>query len=327
MGIKQKNINLYFTEYYPSLGSIKSIEPIRHNNIHSINFLISTAKGKYVLRNFMGGSCPAKIEKICFILDSCLKQGAKVLRPIKNKANKYVDYKRKVYLTRYYEGGLYNGSIVGLKNVAKNIALLHSALAQNLIEYKYSLNRSYYQLLTPTGLKRIEAIIIAKKNKNDFDKKVLVNINYLKERFAENKQSSVHLKKFRQKQLIHFDLTPANIIVRNNKVVAIIDFNAMRKGDKIEDLAFASFRFSVIKASHPEKIKRRLKVFIDCYSSYSDVSKEQLNLLDCYYTKIVLGRLSYILKKRYYVGCKMWCSDFDKNINFLRLAQKIGKFC
>ena len=54
MSSKIYNINKIenFLSFYPSIGKIKKIEFMTHNNINSTNFMISTLKGKYVLRNF-----------------------------------------------------------------------------------------------------------------------------------------------------------------------------------------------------------------------------------------------------------------------------------
>ena len=56
-------IEKYFKKNYPFLGKVKEARSLRHNKINSVNYLISTSKGKYVLRNFVDGSKPEKIEK------------------------------------------------------------------------------------------------------------------------------------------------------------------------------------------------------------------------------------------------------------------------
>ena len=64
MSIKLNYIAKYLKKNYLNLGAIKKIELLEHNNINSTNYLISTDKGKYVLRNFTDGSRSKKIEKI-----------------------------------------------------------------------------------------------------------------------------------------------------------------------------------------------------------------------------------------------------------------------
>jgi len=111
----------YFKNTYPFLGTVKDVSRIDHNNINSINFLIKTSKGSFVLRKFVDYSPPKKIEKICEILEYCVKQKAKVSKPIMNKNKKYVDSKRKLFVTKYYQGSSFRGTNAELKDAAKSL--------------------------------------------------------------------------------------------------------------------------------------------------------------------------------------------------------------
>lgn len=310
-------IEKYLKENYPDLGEIRKIEPLGHNNINSTNYFILTNKGKYVLRNFTDGSSSEKIEKICQILLFCLQNGVKVSESIKRKEGNFVDRKRNIYLTKYYEGNLYQGTILELKEAAKNLAILHSVLSRTPVKYNYRLNQNYYRHLTPSELKKIKAL--ASKKRNLFDKKVLKNFNDLAKAFLEERK--VDLK---DRQLIHYDFHPQNVVFNKNKVATILDFNAMRKGLKVEDLAFASFRFSSYKIDNSNQIKKRLKLFVDNYLSYNYIEKDRIGDLNYYFTSMVLNRLAYILKKRYFANSNLWSIDFEKQINFLKLARKLS---
>jgi tRNA A-37 threonylcarbamoyl transferase component Bud32 len=56
---------------------------------------------------------------------------------------------------------------------------------------------------------------------------------------------SYRLERFRPKkvQLIHGDMQPTNVLFSRRAVAVILDFGAMRKGEPIQDIAFAAFRF------------------------------------------------------------------------------------
>jgi len=303
MDVELSHINKYLNDNYPTLGAIKDIEVLKHNNINSTNYLFSAENEKYLLRNFTDGSKPEKIERICRILFFCLKNQVNVVQPIENKDNCYVGKKRKMYLTKYYEGGLYDGATCGLKDAAKNLANLHLTLSQVPIKYNYRGNHNYYKHLTQPELRRINTIINLKKEKDIFDKKVLKSLDYLFESFSENAKITGILKRATsKKQLIHRDFHPGNVIFSKNRVVAILDFNAMRRGEKIEDVAFASYRFSSYKTNNSNEIREGMKVFVDTYLLFNDIGRQQLTCLDYYFIKETLSRLSFILKKRYFAN-------------------------
>lgn len=327
MDIKLSHINKYLNDNYPALGAIKNIELLTHNNINSTNYLVAMENEKYVLRNFTDGSKPEKMEQICRILIFCLKNQANVVQPIRNKDNYYVDKKRKMYLTRYYEGGLYNGTTHGLKDAAINLAILHLALSKAPIRYNYRGNHNYYKHLTQPELKRIETIISLKKEKDIVDKKVLENLDYLSKSFSGNAKITGILKKTgSKKQLIHHDFHPGNVILSQNRVAAILDFNAMRKGETIEDVAFASFRFSSYETNNIHEIKERIKVFVDTYLLFNDINRQQLTYSDYYFIRETLSRLSFILKKRYFANSNLWSTDFNKQVHLLKMAKKSSPF-
>ena len=313
----------YLQDNYPALGPIRNIMLLEHNNINSANYILTAGDNKYVLRHFTDGSTPEKMEKICQILIFCLENKANVIKPIKNNTNYYVDRKRNLYLTRYYEGELYDGTDDGLQDVARNLAILHLALSRVPIKYNYRGNHSYYQHLDGHALAGIETVIKHKQDKDEIDEKVLENLDYLSESFSENALLSRSLIRANEtKQLIHYDFHPGNVIFKNNRVVAILDFNAMRKGETIEDIAFASFRFSYSEKRNVNEMKKRITFFIDAYSQYNDIVRS-LACLDYYLINKILGRLSFILRKRYFKGSNVWSIDFNKNLGFLKLAKEM----
>jgi len=301
---------------------------MEHNNINSTNYLLTAGDNKYVLRHFTDGSTPEKIEKICQILIFCLENQANVVQPVKNKANCYVDRKRKLYLTKYYEGESCDETNYrtndGLQDAARNLAILHLALSRVPIKYNYRGNHSYYQHPDERELAGVETVIKHKQDKDEIDEKVLKNLDYLSESFSENALLSRSLTRANQKkQLIHHDLHPGNVIFNNNRVVAILDFNAMRKGERIEDVAFASFRFSHSEKRNVAEMKKCIKLFVDTYLLYNDIDRP-LACLDYYLIHEILGRLSFILRKRYFTGSNVWSTDFSKNLGFLKLAREMG---
>jgi Ser/Thr protein kinase RdoA (MazF antagonist) len=317
--METNQIQEYFSENYPNLGTIKKISEINHNNINSNNFLILTTKKKYVLRIFSDQSPPIKTEKICEILNYCKKKGIKVSSPILNKNKKYVDPLKRIYLTNYEEGGKFNGNRDQLKDLAKNLALLHKCLSTNKINYNYRTNQKFYKILDLNEFKIIIKKIDKKKNLDSVDKKIMKNFEILKKSIEENSTAFQNVKnKFKQKQLIHHDLHPDNVIFNNNKLQAIIDFNSMRKGFVIQDISFAFFRF--INISKLKDIRKEKIIFIQTYIKYNKIEIDE-ELVDEFFKYEILKRLSFIIRKKYFHNSVRWIKDFEKNIVYLKNIQ------
>jgi len=176
-----KNYQLleFLESNYSKLGTIKQIKKIKHKNINSVNYQVTSTKTNYVLRNYTDESSINKIESMCKILNHCLRKNAKVPKPIKNNYNHFGHQKEKLYLTKYYPGYFFTGKTKELQDLAKNIANLHKALASNKISYNYHPKKQSYCVLKESELKIIKKKIIKKNNTNKFDKIVLKNLNFI----------------------------------------------------------------------------------------------------------------------------------------------------
>jgi len=314
----------YLTNNYPNIGRIKSSKKISHVDINSKNYLISTDRGKFVLRNYSDGSDYQKINKMCKILSICTKKRIKVYEPIRNKNKKYVDSKKKVFLTEYYSGDKFSGSESEIKDAAKNLAILHKGLKTINISYNFLPNNSFYKIFTRENLKKMRININKIQKKDSFDNIVLRNFDLL-EKFVNNyeKNSRKIMNQNFKKQLIHFDYHPQNVIFKNRKVSAIIDFNSMRRGLKIHDISFGSFRFALSEKPNIKNIRKRINLFLNSYLIYDQIDEKELRFFNDFLIKIFLSRICFILKKRYYSNSNLWTIDFEKNLNFLKIANKL----
>lgn len=246
-------------------------------------------------------------------------------KPIKRKDGNFVDSKNRIFLTKFYSGKQFDGSTHELIDLAKNIALLHKILVKYTGTYNYRTNQKFYKILSKYDLQRIKNLILSKKKKKSFDLKVLKNFEFIQKCISEDK---IILKKIKnmKKQLIHSDLHPGNVIFHNNKVVAIIDFNSLKKGNLFEDLAFSTFRFGSYGLKDSEKIKKRIELFLEIYRKYNSFDNKQLFEIGLFFRHMTLYRLCYILRKYYFKNSHLWLRDFDKHLNYLKLEKKIKLF-
>jgi len=232
MIFRKKILKIYFEKKYPFLGKISSLKEIAHNDINSQNFVVTTKKGKFTIRKFKDNSKPKRIEEICNILDKCVKKGIKVIQPIKNVDGKYVDSKNKIFLTKFYEGIIFNGSTIQIKDLGKQIALLHKQL-QKEKKYRIKPRKGKYKILNTNEIGKILKIIQMKKKKDIYDKKIEKDIKMINNAVLINnkfQKKIISIKK--SEQLIHHDLHPKNILFIKNKIIVFLDFNSLRLGQK-----------------------------------------------------------------------------------------------
>lgn len=313
------------SENYTNLGKVKTITILEPGNINSINYKIITSKGKYVIRKTLQDYDPKRLLQMCKILNFLNKNKIKVPHPIKNKKNRYFEISQKIYLTQFYEGKFFQGKNKELKDIAKNLAILHKNLEKNKIKYNYDPNSKFFKIITIKELKTIQRIIRNKKNVDLFDKKTSKNIDYLIKQVTMDYKKSNFIKKLNiKKQLIHGDLHPKNVIFSNNKVKVVLDFNSMRNGFKIEDIMFSSFRFGSFYNSNPKKILNSLEIFLQTYLLYNNLDTMELENSHYFLKHMILSRISFLLKKRYFSNSNLWKKDFTKHLNSLKIAEKMN---
>lgn len=316
----------YIEKNYPHIGSIKSVKKIKHNDINSRNFLASINSGKYVLRYCIGCD-PTKLENLCKILRFCIDNNMRVMEPIKNRNDRFVNRTSNFFLTRYYTGTFFDGSKEALMDLAKELALLHKFLKNVPFTYEGKTIKNFNKILTISELKYIEENISHKPRRDWHDNQVLSNMNLLLEYVNEYRKKSKLLKSIRQsKQLIHMDLIPSNVIFKHKKVKAIIDFAGMKKGWKIDEVSGSSFRFAIFKSDDKVQIQKLMKQFIKTYRKYNTLERTNSSYFELFLKKRVLMKTSYILRKRYYDASDEWTIDLSKNLYFLRILKNLDYY-
>ena len=307
-----------------SLGKIDKINKIKHNNINSNNFQILTRRKKYMIRFVTDSSNYKKIETICKILNFCKKHNVKIVEPIKNKKNCFFDREERYYVTKYYNGKTFSGKIEEIKNLAKTTAILHKILNKTKIKYTFRPDLQNYKFLTNDEIQKIRKIL-NKRKLNQTDLKIKNNLNNIEKQINKIKGMRKNINtKMLSKQLIHRDIHPNNVIFKNNFVEAIIDFNGMRNDYLISDVAFTCFRFAMFNTKDLKKIKKILNIFLKIYLEKNNKIEKELEYLKYFFIFEMLGKLSMILRCRFFYNSNLWMIDFEKNLEYLKLAEKIG---
>ena len=318
--MKHSKIQHFLLENYTNLGKIIQINKIKHNNINSQNYLIRTTKGNFVLREFSNQYTYENIKKICTILDYCSQKKLHVPKPIKRKNKTFVDARTKTYLTNFYNGIIYDGSSIQLHNLAQTTAHLHQILKKFPINYNLNSTRNY-TLLSISELNKIKIILQKSTSLDKHDNLIDQNMDFLYPLISKN---PFYEKLFKyKKQLIHNDIHPQNILFLKNSIPVILDFNSMRKGLPIEDVAFASFRFAIFNSSKIYDIKILMNSFVTNYQKINTLNETHLKNINCYAKIRILSLFSYILREKYFHHSDLWIHYLSKHLKSLKILEKI----
>jgi len=295
---------------------VYKISKIKHTDVNSKNFLAVSKNGSYVVHSFANYKTK-RMEQICKILDFCAKNKANVSEPILGNNRSFVDSKRRLYVTRFHDGKFFSIH-TQLDDLAKNLAYIHKTLKKIRISLDHDDSQKYYAMLTDKEFEVIKNL--SNKKSQTYDRIIYKNIDFLSS-ITKYLQTSNYNKKYTQ--LIHSDLHPKNVLFQNNKLEVILDFGAMRKGSVIEDIAFSSFRFSLYQKKET-KIRLSMKKFL---KNYLTLNKSAIEFTDEEYflKKIILERINYILRNRYFYDSNLWVVDIQKHLAALKLADSIFK--
>lgn len=317
-----KTAKLYLKTNYQNLGFIKSIKNLSYSP-NSASYYFHTENGKYVLKYIKDHHFPTKIAQTCKILKYLHTKSLPVQGIAKSDFGKFYDSKNFIYVTKFYEGRFSQGTQNELKDLAINVAYLHKFLNQTKIKFNFEHDTDKsYKILTSLDIKYIQKIIEQQKHKSYFDKKILKNFDLLKEIIS--KRDTKNIPKFNTYQLIHNDLTVSNIIFQKNKLKVILDFDGMKKGNVLEEIAFTSLRFSTINNFRKTEVERKINFFLNHYLNHCDIDEKNLSYLKIYSINNLLSKVSYLLKKNYYHNDQSWLHDFDYLFRLLKCSYRIS---
>lgn len=236
----------------------------------------------------------------------------------------------------FIEADYFKPSLKSFLDIALNIALMHNAFnnfnSNDVIKINQlsKKNKIYYNTIKKYSLKDFEIIrkIIKEKiNQTEIDKLILFKIPLFIKNVKEIKKNKKKIDSL-QKQVIHSDLHPHNILIKGNKLKAIIDFDGLRIAPKGIDVAMAVYRFGrqffidkkISLKTNPVLLKNK---FIDIYNQTNPLSASEIKLLPVLIKDDFLKKLLLVLNGVYLENNNTWAGDL---IKFISAFEEIDLF-
>lgn len=266
--LSKEDINNIAKEYDLVIYSFEGVP----EGILNSNYLLNTDRGRFILRVLEGNrSFESEKEELDFLLElnkiipctiPCETQAGETLIRYNNKLMSlfyYIDGKKIEEITPYY-----------LKEIGILLGKLHSFSNNKVINRKTRIDEDYY-------LKKINLNSV-NIPKGDIDEITKLYNKLLKIDFTSLPQG-----------IIHNDIFPDNVFVKDNRIVGILDFNDATTAPFIFDIGIVINFWIRVKRFDSRKEREYIKIFLDAYESIRKLTSKERELLDMGILKMALA--------------------------------------
>lgn len=266
--LSKEDINNIAKEYDLVVYSFEGIP----EGILNSNYLLNTDRGRFILRVLEGNrSFESEKEELDFLLE--LNKIIPCTIPYETKpAETLIRYNNKLMSLFYYIDGEKIEEITTdyLKEIGILLGKLHKFSENKVISRKTRIDENYY-----------------------FKKLNLSSVNIPKADIDEisklyNKLSKIDFTSL-PKGIIHNDIFPDNVFVKDGKIVGILDFNDATTAPFIFDIGIVINFWIRIKRFDSIQERECIKIFLDAYESIRKLTSKERELLDMGILKMALA--------------------------------------
>jgi len=268
------------------LGVIESAREYPRGSRRSPKLLLRTANGWYLLkRRAQGRDKPARVTFAHTLLWHLRQKGFPVpqLLTTRDGQRSMLIHNRRVYeLFEYVGGKKYDGSLEQTTHAGKTLARFHRAVADFQTAWQPPPGGYHDSPAVRTGLHAIPGSIGSHDSVIGQEAELLTLTQELLERY-EQAAEAVNRLGFADWPgwIVHGDWHPGNMTFRQNRVAAVLDFDAARRSPAVTDVANGMLQFSILRGGDdPEQWpeffdQTRMRRFLLGYVSRARLDREQ----------------------------------------------------
>ena len=276
------------------IGVIETIKEYPRGSRRAPKLLLRAEKGEFLLkRRARGKDDPFKVA-FAHSLQLFLATRQFPLPHLvgtRRDNNSMLQYNNSVYeLFEYIRGEAYDGSLMATEDSGRVLALYHKLLHDYTPEFEPPEGSFHQSAAVPGGLEQI-TVTFSRKNpanpaKPASETEVRDTVGFLRSAY-DQAVARVSATGFNDwpTQIVHCDWHPGNMLFRNGKVVAVIDYDAARLQQRVMDIANGSLQFSIIGGSidpggWPDYVdERRFIKFLKGYDAVDVVTVAELEVI------------------------------------------------
>lgn len=277
--------------------------------ILNTNYFIEGDKGKFIFRILEGKRDYKEEVKELEFLEYLNSNGFPCPVAIKNNSGDnytFIDGKMASVFT-FINGEKVNSiNENNLKEIGEKLGRMHNLLKERDIKRNRKIDMEYfYDIISKADLKGIL------KENYDF-------VMGYYERAAKVDYSKLPFG------IIHNDIFPDNVFMKDGEISGIIDFNDCLRGPLILDLAIIISFWIRNRGFSLEKEKQLTKVFLEAYETQRNISEEEMELMDEALIRIALTFI-FLRVNKFHVednsGINMEVKDYNDLLPLLRYFQ------
>lgn len=246
------------------LGVVESITPIVRGSRRSPKLGIVAESGKYLLKRRAPGRSSVDRVRTAHAIQLLLRERgfpAPAIVRARSSGTSYVQLRETVYeLFEFIPGASCSGTAADAEDAGRMLARFHET-ATVARTYLDPTRGGYHDALgVRTGLCRFGSAGVADETDDESDeeerRRVIDFLLASYEAASATVRSAgwVHWPEV----VIHGDWHPGNLLCRQERVVAVIDFDSVRLGRRMADVANGALQFSILAAGAPWEWPDRL---------------------------------------------------------------------
>jgi Ser/Thr protein kinase RdoA (MazF antagonist) len=273
------------------IGVIQAIKEFSRGSRKAPKLLVTSEKGEYLLkRRARGKDDPFKVA-FSHALQLYLASRQFPLPHLigtRKDNNSMLQLGGLVYeLFEYIRGTSYDNSLEATYDSGKILALYHKLLRDYTHQFEPPVGSYHDSRSIGNGLDQIPVTFNRlDKTRNISPDQVRATTGFLGEAYqqAAEKVNKTGLNEW-PTQIVHCDWHPGNMLFRNRKVVAVIDYDAARLQQRVIDLANGVLQFSILggtddPATWPDYVdESRFKRFVRGYDEVDVISIAELQVV------------------------------------------------
>ncbi len=273
------------------IGVLEEIKEFPRGSRKAPKLLIRSDRGEYLLkRRARGKDDPFRVA---FTHELQLYLAEKQfplphLIGTRKDNNSMLEYNGTVYeLFEYIRGSAYDNSLDATFDSGRILGLYHKLLRDHSPHYEPPVGSYHNSRAINGSLDQIPFTFSrSDRRRNVSQAEVGSTVAFLRDAYmqAAHRVNEAHLPDWPQ-QVVHGDWHPGNMLFRNHRVVAVIDYDAARQQQRIIDLANGALQFSIIGGSDdpitwPDYLDEgRFKRFVRGYDSVDVISTGELEVM------------------------------------------------
>ena len=239
-----------------NLGVIESITPFAKGSSQSPKVGVVCTKGKFLFkRRARRRADPERVRDAHLVQRRLIDAGFPVPRliPTRGDGRTFLQLRDGLYeLFEFAAGQPYHRTPDEARDAGATLARFHRALGEMAVDWR-SMSGDYHDASgVRTGLCQIGSTLSAHDSFTGKDAELAPLVQVFLERYdaAAKEADSAGIDQL-EPAIVHADWHPGNMMFRDGRVIAVIDYDSVRQSRRVADVANGALQFSMTGSGDP----------------------------------------------------------------------------